>query len=252
LMLTFNDVKKSFGEHEVLKGVDFTVENGETLVIVGPSGTGKSVTLKHMVGLLRPSSGEILFEGKSILDLRGNDLVNHRKNFGMLFQSGALLAWLTVEQNIALPLVEQRKLPLKEIEKKVKKSMELLGLEGAENKRPAEISGGMKKRVGLARAIVMEPKVVLYDEPTSGLDPVMSRHIDKLILDMQEELGITSIVVTHDLHSAFSIGDRVAMLNQGKIIEIGAPKEFVKSKEPFVQEFIKAQFSAGYIEGIEL
>lgn len=251
-MLTFKNVKKSFGDHEVLKGVNFTVEDGETLVIVGPSGTGKSVSLKHMVGLLQPTSGEILFQGKSILNLRGKDLMEHRKNFGMLFQSGALLAWLTVEQNIALPLVEQRRMPFKDIEEKVKKSIALLGLEGSETKRPSEISGGMKKRVGLARAIVMEPKVVLYDEPTSGLDPVMSRHIDKMILDMQKEFGITSIVVTHDLHSAFSIGDRVAMLNQGKIIEIGAPKEFVKSKEPFVQEFIKAQFSAGYIEGIEL
>ncbi|MCM8541707.1 MAG: ATP-binding cassette domain-containing protein, partial [Lentisphaeraceae bacterium] len=213
-MLTFKNVKKSFGDHEVLKGVNFTVEDGETLVIVGPSGTGKSVSLKHMVGLLQPTSGEILFQGKSILNLRGKDLMEHRKNFGMLFQSGALLAWLTVEQNIALPLVEQRRMPFKDIEEKVKKSIALLGLEGSETKRPSEISGGMKKRVGLARAIVMEPKVVLYDEPTSGLDPVMSRHIDKMILDMQKEFGITSIVVTHDLHSAFSIGDRVAMLNQ--------------------------------------
>lgn len=251
-MLEFKNVKKQFGTHEVLKGVDFEVEDGETLVIVGPSGTGKSVSLKHMVGLLRPTSGDILFQGKSILDLKGKDMVNHRRNFGMLFQSGALLAWLTVEQNIALPLVEQRKLSMKEIEKKVRHSIELLGLEGSETKRPSEISGGMKKRVGLARAIVMEPKVVLYDEPTSGLDPVMSRHIDEMIKDMQKEFGITSIVVTHDLHSAFSIGDRVAMLNKGKIIEIGAPEEFVKSEEPFVQEFIKAQFSAGYIEGIKL
>jgi len=251
-MLTFDNVKKDFGGHEVLKGVSFDVEDGETLVIVGPSGTGKSVSLKHMVGLLKPSSGDILFEGKSIIGLRGKALAEHRRNFGMLFQSGALLAWLTVEQNIALPLIEQRKLSVKEIEKKVKHSIELLGLEGSEAKRPSEISGGMKKRVGLARAIVMEPKVVLYDEPTSGLDPVMSRHIDKMILDMQEEFGITSIVVTHDLHSAFSIGDRVAMLNKGKIVEIGSPEEFVKSEDPFVQEFIKAQFSAGHIEGIKL
>ncbi len=251
-MLTFDNVKKHFGGHEVLKGVSFDVEDGETLVIVGPSGTGKSVSLKHMVGLLKPSSGDILFEGKSILGLRGKELAEHRRNFGMLFQSGALLAWLTVEQNIALPLIEQRKLSIKEIEKKVQHSIELLGLEGSETKRPSEISGGMKKRVGLARAIVMEPKVILYDEPTSGLDPVMSRHIDKMIQDMQEEFGITSIVVTHDLHSAFSIGDRVAMLNKGKIVEIGTPEEFVKSEDPFVQEFIKAQFSAGHIEGIKL
>ena len=251
-MLTFENVKKDFGGHEVLRGVSFDVEDGETLVIVGPSGTGKSVSLKHMVGLLQPSSGDILFQGKSIIGLRGKALSEHRRNFGMLFQSGALLAWLTVEQNIALPLIEQRKLSIKEVEKKVKHSIELLGLEGSETKRPSEISGGMKKRVGLARAIVMEPKVVLYDEPTSGLDPVMSRHIDKMIKDMQEEFGITSIVVTHDLHSAFSIGDRVAMLNKGKIVEIGPPEEFVRSEDPFVQEFIKAQFSAGHIEGIKL
>lgn len=251
-MITFKNVKKDFGGHEVLKGVSFEVKEKETLVIVGPSGTGKSVSLKHMVGLLKPSSGDILFDGKSIIGLRGRALAEHRRNFGMLFQSGALLAWLTVEQNIALPLIEQRKLSIKEIEKKVKHSIELLGLEGSEAKRPSEISGGMKKRVGLARAIVMEPKVVLYDEPTSGLDPVMSRHIDQMIRDMQDEFGITSIVVTHDLHSAFSIGDRVAMLNQGKIVEIGSPEDFVKSDVPFVQEFIKAQFSAGYIEGIKL
>ena len=251
-MLTFDNVKKDFGGHEVLRGVSFDVEDGETLVIVGPSGTGKSVSLKHMVGLLQPSSGDILFQGKSTIGLKGKALTEHRRNFGMLFQSGALLAWLTVEQNIALPLIEQRKLSIKEIEKKVKHSIELLGLEGSETKRPSEISGGMKKRVGLARAIVMEPKVVLYDEPTSGLDPVMSRHIDKMIKDMQEELGITSIVVTHDLHSAFSIGDRVAMLNKGKIVEIGPPEEFVRSEDQFVQEFIKAQFSAGHIEGIKL
>ena len=251
-MLTFKNVKKQFGSHEVLRGVNFEVQDGETLVIVGPSGTGKSVSLKHMVCLLKPTSGDILFDGKSILNLKGKELMNHRRNFGMLFQSGALLAWLTVEQNIALPLIEQRKLSMKEIEKKVSHSIALLGLEGSETKSPSEISGGMKKRVGLARAIVMEPKVVLYDEPTSGLDPVMSRHIDQMILDMQKEFGITSIVVTHDLHSAFSIGDRVAMLNKGKIIEIGTPEEFVKSEEPFVQEFIKAQFSAGYIEGIKL
>lgn len=251
-MLEFIDVTKKFGSKEVLRGVSFKVEDGETLVVVGPSGTGKSVTLKHIVGLLSPSSGDITYHGKSILGLKGKELRQLRSSLGMLFQSGALLAWLTVEQNIALPLIEQRKMKIKEIQAKVDKTIEMLGLEGSESKYPSEISGGMRKRVGLARAIVTEPKLILYDEPTSGLDPVMSRHIDKLIKDMQEELGVTAIVVTHDLHSAFSIGDRVAMLHEGKIIEIGPPGEFVKSENPFVQEFIKAQFSAGYIEGIQI
>ena len=251
-MLEFIDVTKKFGSKEVLRGVSFKVQDGETLVIVGPSGTGKSVTLKHLVGLLNPSSGDIIYHGKSILGLKGKELRQLRSNFGMLFQSGALLAWLTVEQNIALPLIEQGKMKTKEIQAKVDKTIEMLGLEGSESKYPSEISGGMRKRVGLARAIVTEPKLILYDEPTSGLDPVMSRHIDKLIKDMQEELGVTAIVVTHDLHSAFSIGDRVAMLHDGKIIEIGPPEEFVKSENQFVQEFIKAQFSAGYIEGIQI
>ena len=251
-MLEFIDVTKKFGSKEILRGVSFKVEDGETLVVVGPSGTGKSVTLKHIVGLLSPTSGEITYHGKSILGLKGKELRQLRGNFGMLFQSGALLAWLTVEQNIALPLIEQRKMKIKDIQAKVDKTIEMLGLEGSEGKYPSEISGGMRKRVGLARAIVTEPKLILYDEPTSGLDPVMSRHIDKLIKDMQEELGVTAIVVTHDLHSAFSIGDRVAMLHEGKIIEIGPPGEFVKSENQFVQEFIKAQFSAGYIEGIQI
>jgi len=251
-MFEFNDIHKSFGDKKVLDGISFSLTQGETLVIVGPSGTGKSVTLRHMVGLMAPDKGDITFDGKSILGLRGNELRKLRSNFGMLFQSSALLAWMTVEQNIALPLMETTKLSMKEIEAQVDRVIKLVHLEDAREKRPSEISGGMQKRAGLARAIISEPKVVLYDEPTSGLDPVMSRHIDKLILSMQKELGITSVVVTHDLHSAFSIGDRVAMLHDGKVVEIGPPKEFVKSKVAVVQEFIKAQFSAGYIEGIIL
>ena len=251
-MIRFDNVKKKLSGKEILRGVDLHVKEGETMVIVGGSGTGKSVSLKHMVALMKPDEGDVYIEGDAINTAKGKQLARIRDKFGVLFQSGALLAWVTVEENIALPLYEKTKLGDVEIKEKVAKAMALVDLTGSENKRPSEISGGMKKRAALARAIIMEPKILLYDEPTSGLDPVMSRRVDKLIVDMQKEFGVTSVVVTHDLHSAFSIGDRVTMLYEGRVIECSSPEEFVKSEHPYVQEFIKAQFTAGGLEGFSI
>ncbi len=244
-MVTLENVSKSFAGQPVLRNVTLHIERGETMVIVGSSGTGKSVTLKHMVGLLRPDSGQVLIDGDEISSARGRRLERIREKFGVLFQSGALINWMTVAQNVALPLYEKTRLGDAEIAAKVKEKLALVNLNDCEDKRPAEISGGMKKRVALARAIIREPEILLYDEPTSGLDPVMSRHVEEQIISMQQSLGVTSIVVTHDLHSAFSIGDRIAMLHEGRVAEIGPPEAFAKSSESCVQEFIRAQFESG-------
>ena len=251
-MIEFKNISKSFGSKKVLDDVSFTINKGETFVLIGPSGTGKSVSLNHMIAQLTPDQGQILIDGVDIHAANQKEKAQVMNKFGVLFQSGALLAWLTVAENIALPLVENTKLKKAEIDEKVQKVIKMVQLDGAENKFPSEISGGMKKRAGLARAIVTNPEIILYDEPTSGLDPVMSRHIDKMTLDMQKELNVTSVVVTHDLHSAFSIADRIAMLHKGKIGEIATPEDFVKSDKDFVQEFIKAQFSKGKLQGFDL
>ena len=249
-MLEFNDITKTLGGRKILNKLNFSLERGETLVIVGPSGTGKSVTLKHILGIFTPDDGSIQYDGQDVANLDSKGHKEYIKKFGVLFQSAALLAWLNVEENIALPLVENTKLSPDEIHERVQRVIKLVQLEGAEHKKPSEISGGMQKRAGLARAIITEPEIILYDEPTSGLDPVMSRHIDELILDMQKELGITSVVVTHDLHSAFAIGDRIAMLHEGSFGEISTPQDFVKSEKPYVKQFIQAQFTTGKVKEI--
>ena len=249
-MLEFKNISKTLGGRKILDKLNFSLERGETLVIVGPSGTGKSVTLKHILGIFTPDSGSIQYDGQDVLSLNSKGQKEYIKKFGVLFQSAALLAWLTVEENIALPLVENTKLSPDEINQRVQRVIKLVQLEGAEQKKPSEISGGMQKRAGLARAIITEPEIILYDEPTSGLDPVMSRHIDELILDMQKELGITSVVVTHDLHSAFAIGDRIAMLHEGSFGEVSTPQDFVKSEKPYIKQFIQAQFTTGKVKEI--
>lgn len=241
-MIRLQNIHKSFGATQVLHGIDLHVKKGETLVIVGPSGTGKSVTLQHTLGLLHPDEGEVLIDGADLSSAKGKELKRLRDKFGVLFQSGALINWLSVGDNIALPLMERTKLRDKEIAEKVNHVLTLVGMEGVENKMPSEISGGMKKRAGLARAIVTDPEIILYDEPTSGLDPVLSRKIDKLITDLKRKLKITSIVVTHDMISAFAMADKIAMLHGGKVIEEGTVKEFRNSTNPIVQEFIQAQF----------
>ncbi len=241
-MVRFEQVTKVFGGKAVLDGLDFEIQKGETFVIVGPSGTGKSVTLKHMVRLLTPDDGSIYVGDECINEATGSDLDRLRERFGYLFQGGALLAWLSVGENIALPLREKTDLSEEEIQARVASTLEMVEMSGDVDKHPSEISGGMRKRAGLARAIVTEPDIVLYDEPTSGLDPVTSRTIDALIAQLQAELGVTSVVVTHDLHSALSIGSRIALLHKGRVTELATPEEFVKSDNEEVQSFLRSQF----------
>lgn len=240
--IRFENVTKSFGGPLVLDRLSFEVQRGETFVIVGSSGSGKSVTLKHMVRLLIPDSGVVYVEGEPISETDGRALEHIRDKFGYLFQGGALIAWLNVFENVALPLREKTHLSEEVIREKVMATLKLVGLENDAEKEPDEISGGMRKRVGLARAIVHNPAIILYDEPTSGLDPVSSRMIDALILRMQRELGVTSVVVTHDLHSALSIGTRIAMLYAGRIVELAPPREFIHSRHPEVQAFLASQY----------
>ncbi len=241
-MIRFDQVTKYFGDKPVLDEVSFEVDEGETFVIVGLSGAGKSVTLKHMIRLMQPDSGTISIDGEEITHLSRGALRTVREKFGVLFQSAALLQWMSVRDNVALPLREHTKLADEEILKRVDEKLKLLSLGDAGDKFPSDISGGMQKRAGLARAIIMNPKIVLYDEPTSGLDPVTSRRIDDLIVDMRKKLGITSVVVTHDLHSALAIGSRIMMLHHGKIVENAAPADFIRSKDETVQSFLASQY----------
>ena len=241
-MIRFEHVTKRLGGRAILDDLSLEVNAGETLVILGPSGAGKSVTLKHIVGLMAPDSGSIYIGNDAITAAQGKDLERIRDRMGLLFQGGALLAWLNVGENVALPLREKTKMGNDEILSVVNEKLRLVGLEKDFHKMPSEISGGMRKRVSLARAIVNQPEVVLYDEPTSGLDPVTSRKIDDLIENTRETLGVTSVVVTHDLHSALSIGTRVAMLYNGRIIALASPKELMESDQAQVREFLDAQY----------
>jgi phospholipid/cholesterol/gamma-HCH transport system ATP-binding protein len=241
-MIRFENVCKSFGPQRVLDHVNLEVMKGETFVIVGSSGMGKSVTLKHMIRLLTPDEGRIFVEDDCISEASGRDMVRIRDRFGVLFQNSALLAWLSVFENVALPLRERTAMAEEEIEVRVGECLELVGLAAAGPKFPDEISGGMRKRAGLARAIVMKPEIILYDEPTSGLDPVISRSIDRLIDDMRVKLGVTSVVVTHDLHSALGIATRIALIKDGQFVVIAPPAEFIRSSHPDAKEFLEAQY----------
>ncbi len=241
-MIRFEQVTKRFGAKAVLDGVDFEIKKGEVFIIVGLSGAGKSVTLKHMVRLLTPDEGRVLVDGECISDAGSKDLERMRNKFGYLFQSGALLQWMTAGENVGLPLREHSKKPDEEINKIAREKLKLVGLEEAFDKYPANLSGGMRKRAALARAIIREPDIILYDEPTSGLDPATSRTIDRLIADTSRKLGVTSIVVTHDLHSALSIGDRIGMLDGGKIVELADPAGFIASKQERVKLFLESQY----------
>jgi phospholipid/cholesterol/gamma-HCH transport system ATP-binding protein len=241
-MITFDRVTKKLGGRTILNEVSFKVPKGETFVIVGLSGAGKSVTLKHMVQLMIPDSGEIRVGDDVINTARGAELERMRRRFGVLFQGAALLQWLTVFENVALPLRELTKMSEEEIEKTVFEKLRLLNMEDSMDVFPADLSGGMQKRVGLARAIVMNPEIILYDEPTSGLDPVTSRLIDQLIGNLRKELGITSVVVTHDLHSALAIGTHIMMIEGGKVVENAKPEDFIQSTNETVKRFLESQY----------
>lgn len=238
-MIEIKNVFKSFGGNQVLRGADLTIKKGETMVILGRSGCGKSVMLKLIMGLLRPDSGQIFVNGDEITSFKDNQFNKLRQKFGMLFQAAALFDSMTVDGNVGLALREHTDLPEKEIEKKVAAKLKLVGLSGVEQMKPAELSGGMKKRVGLARAIAMDPEYVLYDEPTTGLDPIMADVINELIICLRNSLSITSIAVTHDIVSAYKIADRIAMLYEGKIIFVGTPEEVKHTDNPVVKQFIE-------------
>jgi phospholipid/cholesterol/gamma-HCH transport system ATP-binding protein len=243
-MITLVDLHKSFGRQAVLDGVNIEIEAGKTTVIIGRSGGGKSVLLKHIIGLLRPDKGEVLIDGTDITKLGDRDLNEIRKKFGMLFQEAALFDSMTVGENVAFPLREHTRMKEEEIRQAVADRLRSVGLTGVEGKMPSELSGGMRKRVGLARAIAMQPRIVLFDEPTTGLDPVMAEAINRLIVETQKNLNLTCIVISHDVQSIFAIGHRIAMLHEGKIIEYGTPEELRASRNP-----VTVQFLSGSIEG---
>lgn len=240
-IISIRNISKSFHGRQVLKNISFDIYRGETFVIMGCSGSGKSTLLRHITGAITPEQGSIEIKGKNIVGLNQIKMDEIRKSMGMLFQYSALLDSLSVEENVALPITEHTKLAKDIIKIIVKLKLSLVGLKGFEDYYPSQISGGMRKRVGLARAIALDPDIVFYDEPTSGLDPVVAAVIDKLIMDLSKKLLITSVVVTHDMQSVFRIADRVAMIHQGEIVQVGTVQEIRQSQNPLVQQFIKGE-----------
>ncbi len=238
VVVEVKDLVKKFGERTVLNGVDLKVYRGETFVIMGGSGCGKSTLLRHMIGSLKATSGRVILLGEDITDLYDSQLDDVRKKIGMSFQSSALFDSMTVAENVSLALREHTKLERSVIDIVVKMKLELVGLRGFEDLMPSELSGGMRKRVGLARAIAMDPEIIFYDEPTAGLDPIVAAVIDKLIIDLSKKMAITSVVVTHDMKSVMAIADRIAMLYEGKVLETGTPYEIQNSANEMVQQFI--------------
>ncbi len=237
-MIEVRDLKKKFGPQPILDGVSFQIQEGESLVIIGRSGGGKSVLLKHIIGLLQPDAGAVVIDGEDITHLNERNLIRVRSKFGMVFQGAALFDSMTVAENVAFAFRRERKFTEKEIARKVAEALDMVELPGIEKKMPSELSGGMRKRVGLARAIVYHPQIVLYDEPTTGLDPVVSDSIDKLIIRVTECLKVTSVVVTHDMRSARRVGKRLVMLHNKKIYANGTPEDIFASTDPVVRQFI--------------
>ncbi len=239
-MIEFQDVYKAFGEKRVLEGLSLKVRDGETLVIIGYSGSGKSVALKHIVGLLPPDAGDVIVDGRAVSTLDRDDLRNLRLGIGYVFQFAALLDSLTVAENVALGL-RRRGLSDDEIEDRVREALALVDLSGTEERLPAELSGGMRKRVGIARAIALRPRYILYDEPTTGLDPVTAAVMDRLMVRTREHLNVTGVVVTHDMRSAYTVGDRIAMLYEGRIRQVGTVAEIQATEDPVVRQFIEGR-----------
>jgi phospholipid/cholesterol/gamma-HCH transport system ATP-binding protein len=248
-MIKIAGLRKKLGAKQVLDGVDLEIRTGETVVVLGPSGTGKSVLLKHILGLMPADEGSIQVDGEEIVGLGETALNQIRRRFGMLFQGAALFDSMTIAENVAFALREHMKLSEDEILQRVRERLEWVGLKDLEDAKPSSLSGGMRKRVGLARAIVMDPQFILYDEPTTGLDPITADVIDELIRAMQKRLGVTSIVVTHDLHCAFKIGDRMAMLYGGKVVFCGTPEETKTTRNPYMRQFMDGS-SVGPIQPV--
>lgn len=240
-MIEITGLHKSFNNKNVLDGVDLTINTGETMVIIGGSGCGKSVLLRHIIGLMRPDKGSITIDGTELANIRRKELFALRRRLGMLFQGAALFDSLSVAENVGLGLKEHSEYSSEQISGIVGKKLEMVGMGATGDLMPAELSGGMKKRVGLARAIAMDPEYMLYDEPTTGLDPIMADKINDLIIDLRNKLSLTSIVVTHDMVSAAKVADRIAMLHQGRIIFCGTPEEIKRSPDERVQRFIKGE-----------
>jgi phospholipid/cholesterol/gamma-HCH transport system ATP-binding protein len=237
-MIKLEGIHKSFGGKDVLKGLDLEVEQGQSIVVIGGSGSGKSVMLKHIIGLLKPDKGRVVVDGTDITDIPERKLDSVRRKIGMLFQEGALFDSMSVGENVAFALAEHTNMKKKEIGERVAAWLKEVGLPGIENLRTSELSGGMRKRVSLARALAYEPKIVLYDEPTTGLDPIMADVINSLVKELNTKLEVTSVAITHDLASAVKIADRIAMLYDGVIIETGSPEEIMSSENPYVRQFV--------------
>ena len=237
-MIETREVRKRFGDHNVLNGVTFSIARGEAVAIIGTSGGGKSVLLKHLIGLLTPDAGEVLIDGEHIDCMDERQLLEVRRKFGMLFQGAALFDSLTVEENVGFVLYREETMTRQEIDARVEEVLGLVGLDGIQKKKPGELSGGMRKRVGLARAIAYKPQILLYDEPTTGLDPIAADAIDKLIIRVVQRLKVTSVAVTHDMRSAARIGRRILMLHEGRIYADQTPEEIFKSTDPVVHRFV--------------
>jgi phospholipid/cholesterol/gamma-HCH transport system ATP-binding protein len=237
-MIEARNLQKSFGPQRVLDGVNLRIESGESVVIIGRSGGGKSILLKHLVGLIQPDAGAVVIDGEDIVGMDERRLIRVRHKFGMLFQSAALFDSMTVAENVGFALRREADLSEAERDRRVSEALEMVDLPGTEEKKPSELSGGMRKRVGLARAIVYRPAIVLYDEPTTGLDPVVSDSIDQLIVRVRDCLKVTSVVVTHDMRSARRVGQRIVMLHQGRIYVEGTPDEIFRSTDPIVHNFV--------------